>query len=217
MGKTEMNFSDQQLIVAIQKSMVNAGELLADAKLLHENARLSRAYTLYQLAMEETGKALRTYASIILGVLNTEKGRKEFKRTFADHVEKAQSARSMMLIVIDSVRREYPEIAMKLYEWTFTEFTDSKTLNDYKNYSLYTSWVDGAYKMPSEVITKGRVNYIELMSAVRFKAASAFIDGSIKNIEETKQFAKKNLPTDKSVEEWIQNLFENETDNADKK
>jgi AbiV family abortive infection protein len=217
MAKTEMDLSDEQLIVAIQKSMTNAEELLADAKLLQENGRLPRAYTLYQLAMEETGKALRTYASVILGTLETAQGRKEFKSTFTDHVEKAQSARSIMLFVIDGIRRTNPEIAMKLYDWTITEYTKSKTLNDYKNYSLYTSWVDGAYQLPSEVITKGRVDYIELMATARFKAAKAFLDGSVGNIEETKQYVKKNPPTGKSIEEWIQHLFDKDPENPDKK
>jgi AbiV family abortive infection protein len=207
MEKTEMDLSDEQLIIAIQKSMVNAGELLADANLLHENDRLPRAYTLYQLAMEETGKALRIYGSIILGKLDTEQGRKEFKRDFTDHIEKAQSARAMMLIVIDSIRRTSPELAMKLYDWTFAEYTDSKTLNDYKNYSLYTSWVDGAYKTPSEVITKDRINYIELMANARFKAARAFTDASIDNIKEVKKYAKQHPPNDESMEKWIANLF----------
>jgi AbiV family abortive infection protein len=216
MAKTEMDFSDEQLTVAIQKSMLNAGELLADAKLLQENGRLPRAYTLYQLAMEETGKALRTYGSIILGKLDTEPGRKEFKRIFTDHVEKAQSARGMMLIVIDSIRRTNPETALKLYDWTLAEFNGSKTLNDYKNYSLYTSWVDGAYQLPSEVITKGRVDYIELMATTRFKAAKAFMDVSINNIEEVKQYAKKNPPNDQSIEKWIQHLFDEDSKNPNK-
>lgn len=208
-----MDLSDEQLVVAIQKSMANAGELLADAKLLRDNGRLPRAYTLYQLAMEETGKALRIYSSLILGKLDTEKGRKEFISDFKDHIEKAQSARGMMLIVIDSIRRTSPELAMKLYDWTLAEFNGSKTLNDYKNYSLYTSWVDGAYQLPSEVITKGRVDYIELMANARFKATKAFIDVSVNNIEEVKQYAKKNPPNDETIERWMQNLFEEASGN----
>ena len=87
----------------------------------------------------------------------------------------------------------------------------------FKNYSLYTSWVEGAYRLPSEAITKGRVDYIELMANTRFSATKAFIDVSVNNIEEVKQYEKKHPPTAESIERWIQHRFDVDSEKPDKK
>lgn len=202
-----MNLDEKSLLIAIEKSMINAEELLFDADLLQRNGRMARAYTLYQLATEETGKAMRIYGSIVLGLLSTEKGRKEFVKNFTSHIEKAQSARSLSLLVIEEIRRKDEQLGDKLLDMLMTEFSESKTLNDYKNFSLYTSWIDDSYKTPMEMITNGKVNYIELMSKNRFAVAKAFFQSALQIIDQVKQLAIENPMTEERILEWTEKLL----------
>jgi AbiV family abortive infection protein len=190
MGK--MSLEERDLLVAIDKSMMNAEDLLADAGLLATNDRLPRAYTLYQLAMEEIGKAMRIYGSIVLGLLKTAKQKQQFRDDFTNHVEKAQSARTLSLIASEVIKKTNPEFAQQFLSMVLEEYSNPQKLNAYKNYSLYTSWVENSYKTPKEVITQGRVNYIELMAKNRLAVAKAFFKGALTIIDEVKQLAADN-------------------------
>src|SRR2546421_7932122 len=146
-----MNLSENELLIAIRKSLINSEDLISDAELLKKNERLPRAYALYQLAIEETGKAMNIYANIILGISH-----KTLCKNFKNHIAKAQIARmlsvfySIELIKTDTLNGE------KLLEWTLLEIKDASMLNDYKNYSLYTSFIDNTYKTPKEIINIDR-------------------------------------------------------------
>jgi AbiV family abortive infection protein len=157
--------------------------------------------------MEEVGKAMQIYASIVLQLLGTQKDRNKFIRTFRDHKEKAQSARSLTIIVVDTLRKGNPELAEKMTEWTLNEFSESDNLNKYKNYSLYTSFKDGVYQSPREVITAGKVNYIELMSQNRLNVAKAFLSIWLPNIDKAKEFAKNNPLTEEQMVELAVKTF----------
>lgn len=58
-----MNFNEKDLLIAVSKSILNSEDLISDADLLLDNNRLARAYALYQLAIEEAGKAMDIYSS----------------------------------------------------------------------------------------------------------------------------------------------------------
>ena len=208
MGKMSLEESD--MLVAIDKSMTNAEELIADAELLAAHGRVPRTYTLYQLAIEEIGKALRIYSSIVLGLLKTSKQQKQFREDFINHVEKAQSARVLTLIGVQSIQKTNPELAKQLVDMVLKEYINPQILNAYKNYSLYTSWVEDAFKTPKEVITQERVNYIELMAKNRLAVAKAFFRGALSIIDELKQFVTDNHLTEQQfmedIAQWTEKL-----------
>lgn len=203
-----MNTKESELLIAIEKSVLNSEELIADADLLKENDRIPRAYTLYQLAIEEVGKAMDIYGSIVLGLVESEGGQKKLAKNFKDHVAKAQGARMFNLIYIVDLMKRDRETGEKLLEWTLQEMQGAQILNNYKNYSLYTSFIDNTYKMPKEIITLGRLNYIELMAKTRVKLAKSYLDLSLQNLDELKEYAKNNSISVEKGNELIKNFVE---------
>jgi AbiV family abortive infection protein len=202
-----MNLDEKILIDAVEKSIRNAEDLILDAELLQKNNRLPRAYTLYQLAMEEVGKAVKIYSSIIIGLPGTEKEKKDFLKLLRNHIDKAQSARILTFFVVGAVKEHNKELADQLIQWTLEETNDPEMLNDYKNYGLYTSFIDDGYKMPSEVITDGRVNYIEVMSKNRLAVAKAFVMSGLPHLDSLKAFVASNQLTENKVTEMMEKLI----------
>ena len=84
-----MNLTKELLIVAMNKSFINAGQLIEDALILKENQRYARAYTLFQLATEEIGKSLLTINFLLFKDYTNKKSQQEFLKEFRDHKIKA--------------------------------------------------------------------------------------------------------------------------------
>jgi AbiV family abortive infection protein len=57
----ETLLDDNNLIEGIRKCIINAKSLIDDALLLKEHGRFARAYTLFQLSIEELGKSSILY------------------------------------------------------------------------------------------------------------------------------------------------------------
>jgi AbiV family abortive infection protein len=87
-----MNFNESELLIAVSKSISNSEDLISDADLLQDNNRLARAYTLYQLALEEAGKAMDIYCSLLFGTFKDNGGQKILKENFKSHIKKAERA-----------------------------------------------------------------------------------------------------------------------------
>jgi len=77
-----MNFNEKGLLSAVSKSILNSEDLISDAELLLDNNRLARAYALFQLAIEEAGKAMDVYQSLLFGTYKDSEGHKNTKRKF---------------------------------------------------------------------------------------------------------------------------------------
>jgi len=202
-----MNINESELLIAIEKSIINSEELISDADLLYQNNRLPRAYALYQLAMEEAGKAMDIFGNIVLGLIDN-KGPKKLNKDFKDHVAKAQMARMLSLFLIANSEIADKTIKEKLLNWTLSEIEDSSTLNDYKNYSLYTSFIDNTYKLPNEIITKERLNYIQLMARSRVSNAKSFLLLSLKNLDSIKEYSKNNPINEEQINNSIKEFVE---------
>lgn len=60
-----MKITESLLIDIAQKSLENAKSLIDDALLLKQHERFSRAYTLFQLAIEEAGKSISAMVLLV--------------------------------------------------------------------------------------------------------------------------------------------------------
>jgi AbiV family abortive infection protein len=207
-----MNIQESKLIIAIEKSIENSEDLLSDAQLLHEHHRLPRAYALYQLAIEEAGKAMDIYGNIVLGLLNDDKGVKKFRWTFTNHIEKAQRVRMLSLMFAIELKKENKEVGEMLIGWIVKEIQEPETLNDYKNYSLYTSFIKNEYRMPNEVITKERVNYIKLMAMHRVGLTKTYLKMSLEHLATLKDYTSKNPMNENALQESINDYIKENFD-----
>ena len=158
----------------------NATELYGDAETLRSANRLARAYTLYQLAIEEIGK-VRMLASVFYSLkLNKEIDYKKANKNFLAHQPKTKESVGFEQIVVmllysneeDETRREQ----LKQY---FQELSDEENrtavYNDFKNISLYVSVNDGFFVSPKEVITFEMVDQIRTSATIRLRSLSNMI------------------------------------------
>lgn len=172
--------SAEEIVRGMSLCESNANELYEDAETLQNANRLARAYTLYQLAIEEIGK-VRMLGSLFYSLkLNKEIDYKKADKNFLSHQPKTKESVGFEQIVVmllysneeDETRREQ----LKQY---FQELSDEENrtavYNDFKNISLYVSVNDGFFVSPKEVITSEMVDQIRTSATIRLKSLSNMI------------------------------------------
>ena len=81
------------------------------------------------------------------------------------------------------------------------EMGAAKEINDYKNYSLYTSFIDDTYKTPCEIITEKMVSVIRSVAKDRVMLVKQFFSIPPKQYEEMKKYAAENPITNENGDE----------------
>ncbi|MGB4846256.1 MAG: AbiV family abortive infection protein [Ferruginibacter sp.] len=206
-----MNFTEKELLIAVSKSISNSEDLISDADLLLDNNRLARAYTLYQLAIEEAGKAMDVYESLLLGTFKDIKGQKTLKENFKDHIKKAGRARTISILwALQLFKNNNKSKGEEILLSVFQEMTVANEINDYKNYSLYTSFIDNTYKTPCEIITEEMVSVIRSLAKDRVALVKQFSMIPSNQYEEMKKYAEENPTTNEDSDgEALKYLKEN--------
>jgi AbiV family abortive infection protein len=171
----------------IFKSISNASDLYGDAELLFNNSRYSRAYTLYQLAIEEIGKASMIYSFILYKDYNQTSEQDKFKKEFVDHKKKTQS--SIGIDVLLAFQISDLKLKKGLMYQAYKQLQDVKSLNKLKNQSLYTDLIEGVFKLPREVISFELTSEIKTLVKTRLNTAEEFYKIGITNFTQIKQAA----------------------------
>ncbi len=153
----------------------NAEQLIKDASILKRNASYPRSYALFQLAIEEVGKALIIYKALIEFYWGVNIGEEYLKKQgFFDHKQKTKQS----LIV------EY--FAVKVFERSINKRTDLEkaifedadsieSINKMKNLSLYVSIHENVFLSPSNIITKETTDEIEYKAIARVNSIKPFL------------------------------------------
>ena len=186
----------KQLITGIKKSEENASELIEDANILLENNRFARSFTLFQLAIEEIGKCALITSYIIendnskLGKLLKELSKHKIKTDYS--------------ISYDMMLYKYLNDKDKktLLEAFYHSSTNLELVDNFKNYSLYTSIIQTEFKKPSEIITKAQVETHKFWAETRLKTAKFYNKVFIDNFPEIIQ-ARKEIDFDDFVKKFI--------------
>lgn len=159
---------------------LNASELYDDAEILLAANRLPRAYTLYQLAIEEIGK-IRILSSLFYSLKIKEKiDYKKINKNFLSHQPKARESIGFeqipVMLMYNGAKEEIEKENLKQY---FKELLDEKNkteiFNSYKNFSLYVSIYNGVFVTPKDMITIDRINNIRTSALIRLKSLSNLI------------------------------------------
>jgi AbiV family abortive infection protein len=206
-----MNFNEKELLIVVSKSISNSEDLISDADFLLEDNRLARAYTLYQLAIEEAGKAMDVYQSLLFGTYKESEGQKMLKENFKSHLNKAGKARLISIFwAVQLFKNNNKSKGEVILQSVFQEMMVAKEINDYKNYSLYTSFIDDTYKTPREIITEKMVSVIRSLAEDRVALVKQFSMISPKQYEEMKKYAAENpIMSEDNDEEVVKYLREN--------
>lgn len=172
----------------ISKSLSNATDLFDDADILFKLKRYPRSYTLYQLTIEEVGKAAMIYDFILYKDFENKSEQQKFKKEFLSHKKKTKTSIGIDLLLAFQI----PNINLKnkLIHQVYDLDKDIDKLNDLKNNSLYTNIKNGQFIVPKEEITQEIAMNIKNIAHTRLNFAKKFYDVVVENFDEIKKCSK---------------------------
>lgn len=141
-------------------ALENSKHLFDDAQLLKNSDRYPRAYTLFQLAIEEVGKCFVIWFAIIEYYSGTTINEKYLKDNgFLCHKKKTERSLAIEIFAIELFERHIGR-KTNLRKEVEEEKENLKLINDRKNLSLYVSIENNLFVSPSSIITKEMVQEI---------------------------------------------------------
>lgn len=193
------------LLQAVEKSLVNAEQLFDEAIILKNHHKIARAYTLFQFSIEEIGKAAMAFNFALHGDLENRKEVDGFLKNFRDHKIKTEKSQGLdfMLIMI-SEANEFTKKLLNDFLERDKQFSLNLT-NDMKNFSLYTSLVNKKFSLPEELISKKDLEEIELSATLRLRIAKPFFNFGVKNFD-TLDETKHLFDEEKALKEGAEKL-----------
>ena len=199
-----MKIKRQDLFQAIDKSLSNARSLHEEAVILRNHNRYARSYCLYQFCIEEVGKAMLTCDFLLQDDYSKID---KFLKNFVKHTPK--TLRSIQLDYTFLSHTENDVLKKKIIMNAFSQENSLLKLNNYKNYSLYTDWVDGKFQSPEEKITEKDLTNISLFATMRLEMATAYLRIGVTEFENI-LLAYKTIDkaeSQKRMENNLANLF----------
>lgn len=186
-----MKLSNNELTDAIYKCLSNAEDLISDANCLKDNNRKERAYSLFQLGSEEIGKAFIIYYYMLTEDRNDMKAFNKFLKEFRDHKLKIKRFISIDYFVLLATKDVIND-KLKFLNSSNYEFENIDKLNDFKNYSLYTSFMKGKFWAPKDIITATDIKRMEFRTFSRFTMAKTILIPAIEHYQEIKDYYDAN-------------------------
>ena len=132
-----MQITEELLKEVAKKSVQNAKSLIEDAELLKQNNRFQRAYTLYQLAMEEVGKSVISFVLLVSPDGLSKENKKMYIKEFFEQKRKAKRSAGIDILFAEVLYQGEVDNAFSFLKSSFGE--SEIELNNRKNFSLYTS------------------------------------------------------------------------------
>ena len=182
--------------IGISKTLVNASDLYEDAEILFKNERYSRAYTLYQLSIEEVGKVILIYNFLLYQNIQDITEQKKIKREFTNHKSKTQSSIGLDILLAFFISNK--ELQKKILYQVHKQEKELEQLNLLKNSSLYTDIKNGKFIQPQEIITEKLAADIKFIAEIRIKIANGFFKIGVENFDKVLE-ASKNVNKDEII------------------
>lgn len=159
--------TEEQIIIGLPKIIENAESIFTDATLLADSNRIERAYSLFQLSIEEIAKAFLLAGTMFFDDISKEDVQKRLIKEIRDH--KFKSAKS---IGLESFFYEYIKtIDIDRYEKlvldSFKEYHETSLLNEKKNDGFYVTFNGNKFQSPSELISKQDLIKIKTKAKLR--------------------------------------------------
>jgi AbiV family abortive infection protein len=202
--------TDELLLELVDKSLINAQTLIDDGDLLLENGRYSRASVLYQLANEESGKALMSYVALLFHYKDYPGYLKKFNGAFFDHLEKSERSTSADFFVAKILYKGQSE---KMIDFIVKRKgvlgnMSVNELNEMKNFCLYTSLRNNKVVIPDQLITKKTASNMQLTANIRLKWTKGVTQLSAPQLLDLRKYKEENpVNFDKYVKELGEEIF----------
>lgn len=181
-----MILNKENLLDGAKLSLENAQELIEEGTLLFDNGRFSRAFTLFQLSIEETGKSSLIFESVLFDKYKTADQQKALFKEIKDHKSKTRVSQKIDIVLAIF----FKDIEMKkgLINNAVKQSNEVDKINDYKNFSLYVTLEENRFKKPSEKISKTLAADFKFYAEIRHKGASQLYSALINDEEILKIF-----------------------------
>jgi len=162
------------LFDAVEKCLTNADQIFEEAQILKKYSKIYRAYTLFQFCIEEIGKVGLIYKYLFHHDVTDKSVMEKFHKEFRDHKKKI-SASIFFDKILDVVIMEEDEDFKQRWIDSYTSHLNNiHVFNDLKNLSLYTSFYNNKYCLPSEFIDEEMLENIEFFAKSRLTMAKNF-------------------------------------------
>lgn len=181
-----MTISKEDLLEGAKLSLENAKELIEEGKLLLSNNRFSRAFTLFQFSIEETGKSLLIFESVLFNKYETDIQQNALFKEIYKHQNKtrvSQKVDFLLALLIEEV-----ETKKVLINNAFKQSKSIDKINDYKNFSLYVSVEKNKFVKPSDKINKSLADDFKFYAEIRYEGARQFYNALINDQDILKIF-----------------------------
>jgi len=175
--------NETQIIDGIPKIIRNAESLYSDAELLRNNGRKERAYTLYQLSIEEIGKAFMFVGALMFDDLTDKNIQRELKRNFKDHKQKSNISIGLNSFLWEFMKSKEPDKYEEILIKSFEEHSNVNEINEKKNLSLYVSYEGNKFISPEKKITQKDLDEIKSRAGYRVYIGSKIFRVVIENID----------------------------------
>lgn len=177
--------TDSDLKVGIIKCIENAESLIRDAEILKAHQSIERAYTLFQLSLEEIGKAAIVFFYAILSDKEKLIKLSSFKKEFHSHKLKTTQAINFDYLILSSINEKGER--QKFFKVMMLEHEKIEDFNNLKNYSLYTSIFNSKFLKPADIITLEHLEGIKERAKTRFGLVKPYLEFSLKHFEKVKK------------------------------
>lgn len=148
--------SDDLLLQIVRMALKNANSLILDADLLYTNERYPRAAAIYQLAMEEVGKALLAHSYLIFHYKDYSSHIKGFNNCFFNHLPKSEKSARMDFMIGQMIYEDNPD-KMKNFVLEGQGVFVNKSfeeMNEMRNNCFYAGYINGKIIEPMEYINE---------------------------------------------------------------
>lgn len=174
--------NQKEYIIGIEKTLINAKDLFEDAEILFQKNHYSRAYTLYQLSIEEIGKATLIFNFLLHKDIFDIDEQKKINREFTNHKSKTKSSIGLDVLLAFVISDQ--KLKEKVIYQILKQEKEIEQLNILKNRSLYTDIIDGKFINPKEIITEKIANDIKFIAQIRLNIANGFFKYAKTNFEQ---------------------------------
>lgn len=190
MRVSDKKLSDDELLKGYKMTLENAKQLIEDADILKNAGNLPRAYTLFQLSIEEVGKSAILWRALVESQYGTTITSKYLKsQGFSKHETKTQESLYSELATLYIYETSTGNSAGTVGEEIIDEFNNVDKYNLRKNRSLYVDINDDdKFVSPLTEITIELVEQISDNAKLRFVIES---NGSPTTLDEIKETAAR--------------------------
>lgn len=177
----------QKLEHGYKLSLVNARQMFKEAEGLAIFEHYARAYTLYQLSIEEIGKCIILMRAILCVLLGEQIDYDCLKDWgFENHISKSRSSLGAESVMLNFFQKHVGYDCKELFDELELYASSLKKVNKVKNDSLYVGFNGNKFVSPQECISKEMVDDIAFKALIRIKA----MEPMLRSEEEMRKMVK---------------------------